>query len=92
MRTIHTFCLPRASRADRRREQTRRSGFTLIEMLVSISILVILSVIAISAFRGSDKDKITAGARQVQAVFNGAKSRAARAGEPRGVRLLINGA
>lgn len=67
-----------------------RSGFTLVELLISISIFVILATIALSAFRGSDKDKITAASRQVQAVFNGARSRAAKSGEPRGVRLLLD--
>lgn len=72
------------------RTQRHRRAFTLVELLVSISIFVILSIIALSAFQGSSKDRITAGARQVQAVFNGAKSRAAKAGEPRGVRLLLD--
>lgn len=67
-----------------------RGGFTLVELLISISIFVILATIALSAFRGSDKDKITAASRQVQAVFNGARSRAAKSGEPRGVRLLLD--
>jgi len=65
-------------------------GFTLVELLISISIFVILATISLSAFRGSDKDKITAASRQVQAVFNGARSRAAKSGEPRGVRLLLD--
>lgn len=72
------------------RTRDHRRAFTLVELLVSISIFVILSIIALSAFQGSSKDRITAGARQVQAVFNGAKSRAAKAGEPRGVRLLLD--
>lgn len=67
-----------------------RRGFTLVELLISISIFVILATISLSAFRGSDKDKITAASRQVQAVFNGARSRAAKSGEPRGVRLLLD--
>lgn len=68
----------------------RRGGFTLVELLISISIFVILATISLSAFRGSDKDKITAASRQVQAVFNGARSRAAKSGESRGVRLLLD--
>ena len=92
MRTAIHCRSARGTRSPQRRfaHRLHRTAFSLVELLVSISIFVILSVIALSAFQGSSKDKITSGARQVQAVFNGAKSRAAKSGEPRGVRLLLD--
>ncbi len=66
---------------------TRRAGFSLIEMLVSIAIFVILATLALSAFRDSKHDKVASASRQVFASIGGARSRAAKAVEPRGVRL-----
>lgn len=73
-----------------RRNRSRRSGFTLVELLVSISIFIVLAAISLSAFKTSTRDKVNAGVRQIQAVINGAKSRASKAGEPRGVRLVLD--
>ncbi len=85
------------SRVNRRRSLTRpsfstqlRTGFTLVELLVSITIFVVLATVSLSAFKTSPRDKVNSGARQIQAVFNGAKSRAAKAGEPRGVRFVLD--
>ncbi len=66
---------------------TRRAGFSLIEMLVSIAIFVILATLALSAFRDSKHDKVASASRQVFASIGGARSRASKAIENRGVRL-----
>lgn len=65
-----------------------RSGFSLVELLVSITIFVILATIALSAFRDSKHDKVAAASRQISAAIGGARSRASKAVEPRGLRLL----
>ncbi len=67
---------------------TQRRGFTLLEMLIAISIFVILSGLVISAFRESDQDRAAAAAQTVRSMLEGARSRAIHDGQPRGVRLL----
>lgn len=73
--------------SSRRRRHASRAGFSLVEMLVSITIFVILATLALSAFRDSKHDKVASAARQIFASIGGARSRAAKAIEPRGVRL-----
>ena len=70
-----------------RLRRSSRAGFSLIEMLVSIAIFVILATLALSAFRDSKHDKVASASRQIFASIGGARSRAAKAVEPRGVRL-----
>lgn len=72
--------------ADHRRYS--RAGFSLVELLVSITIFIILATLALSAFRDSKHDKVAAAARQLGASFHGAHSRAGKSVEPRGIRLL----
>jgi prepilin-type N-terminal cleavage/methylation domain-containing protein len=77
----------------------RRSGFTLVELLVVITILLILSSVAWAVFKTSNADKMRSAARVAQSAFLGAKDRALHAKELRGVRLtrdltdptLVNG-
>jgi prepilin-type N-terminal cleavage/methylation domain-containing protein len=71
-----------------RRLPNHRAGFTLVEMLISITIFVILATISLSAFRDSKHDKVASASRQLVASINGARSRAAKTVEPRGIRLL----
>jgi prepilin-type N-terminal cleavage/methylation domain-containing protein len=66
----------------------RRSGFSLVELLVSITIFVILATLSLSAFRDSKHDKVAAASRQLVASINGARSRAVKTQEPRGIRLI----
>ena len=73
------------------RELTPRSAFTLIEVLVVVSVLLILMTITLSMIRStSNADKLSAAARQMQAYLEGARSRAFQSRAPVGVRFLID--
>ncbi len=68
-----------------------RRGFTLVELLVTISIFVILLAITASAFNvGQDREKITGAARQIQSAVEGARSRAFKLQRPIGLRFNID--
>lgn len=67
------------------------SGFTLVELLVVISILAILVVITISSINFALASDVTRSAsRQVQSYLAGARDRAIFAKEDRGVRFLLD--
>jgi prepilin-type N-terminal cleavage/methylation domain-containing protein len=69
----------------------RRRGFTLVELLIVVSVLLILAVMVASAINVTiSGDKVRAGARQVQSYLAGARDRAIYAREPRGVRFLLD--
>src|SRR5262249_11622298 len=65
-----------------------RSGFTLVELLVVISILLTLSVLVWAVFKPSNTDRMRSAARIAQSAFLGAKDRALHAKDLRGVRLM----
>lgn len=68
-----------------------RAGFTLVELLVVISILAILVVMTITSINFALSSDLTRGAsRQVQSYLAGARDRAIYAKEPRGVRFLLD--
>lgn len=68
-----------------------RPGFTLVELLVAISIFVILSTLALGAFNTvSDGDRGPAASRSFRAWVEGAKSRAAKLGRPVGIQPYID--
>ena len=78
----------------------RRSGFTLVELMVVVTILLILSTLAFAVFNsGRSSDRMRSAARTAQSAFLGAKDRALHAKDLRGVRLtrdssnpnLVNG-
>src|SRR5262245_54836104 len=78
----------------------RRSGFTLVEMLVVIAIILILAGLVLAVFNtGRSSDRLRSAARIGQSALLGAKDRALHAKDLRGVRLtrdltdssLING-
>lgn len=71
-----------------RRPATVRRAFTLVELLVAITILVILTTLVLSAFQQDDGDRLNASSRLIQSYFEGARSRAISEGRVIGVRLI----
>lgn len=66
-----------------------RAGFTLVELLVVISILLILMVMTVSAVNFTLNDeKVGSATRQIQSFLEGARSRAIRSKAPVGVRFF----
>jgi len=73
------------------RSRRRPSGFTLVEMLVALSIFLILATLTLGAFRGVNKsDQVSAAAQQVKGWFENARSKALRDKQPRGIRFLAD--
>ncbi len=67
-------------------------GFTLLELLIAVSILLILLAITATAIRvNNNADRVRGGARTLQSYLLGAKDRAIYAKSPRGVRFLRDG-
>ena len=63
-------------------------GFTLIELLVVITIVILVSAVALAVVPGlAGNYQVTEGARIVQAALAGARDAAIRANAPRGIRL-----
>lgn len=79
------------SEQQKARPSVTARGFTLIEMLVVITIILILAAVTVSTINVTiSGDKVRAGARQVQSYLEGARDRAIFAKEPRGVRFLLD--
>jgi prepilin-type N-terminal cleavage/methylation domain-containing protein len=69
----------------------RTVGFTLLELLIAVSIMLILLAITASALRvNNEGDRIRGGARQIQSYLLGARDRAIYAKSPRGVRFILD--
>ena len=67
----------------------KRRAFTLVELLVSITILLILSTLVFAYLAsGKSSEKMRSAARVAQSAFLGAKDRALHAKDLRGVRLI----
>jgi prepilin-type N-terminal cleavage/methylation domain-containing protein len=76
---------------DGRAQPQRAAAFTLIELLVSLSILLILAALTFRMISSIfDSDRIRTAARSLQSYLAGARDRAIYAGQPRGVRFLLN--
>jgi len=83
------------SRQDDRRRQDRnpgsRSAFTLVEMLVVITIMLVMMGVTVAVINVSvEGERIRSGASQVQSYLAGARDRAAFAGRPCGVRFILD--
>ncbi len=66
-------------------------GFTLVEMLVVIGIVLLIAVMTASAINLTiSGDKVRAASRQVQSYLAGARDRAIYSKAPRGVRFLLD--
>jgi prepilin-type N-terminal cleavage/methylation domain-containing protein len=76
---------------DRHAATRRRGGFTLVELLIVVGLLLLLAVMTASAVNLSvNNDKVRGGARQVQSFLAGARDRAIYSKQPRGVRFLVD--
>ena len=66
-----------------------RSGFTLAELLIVITIILILTIAAIPAvLLGLQERRVSEAARTLQAAFAGARDKAIVDGQVRGLRLI----
>lgn len=80
------------------RHRPTRTGFTLVEMLIAIAILLILTTMAVAVYTTSaSADRIRSSARQVQSAVGGARDRNLKAVRTnsqarRGIRLLVDAA
>lgn len=70
--------------------KTNRHGFTMVELLVVITIISIIFAMTLTAFRfARESDRVSGTASQFQSYLAGARDRAIYAREPRGVRLFV---
>lgn len=61
-------------------------------MLVTITIFLIITGMTFTVVNVTlDRDRVPSGARQIQSYLEGARNRAINAGEPRGVRFILDG-
>lgn len=68
-----------------------RRAFTLVELLIAMAIFVILATLAISGYRVAyDADRVGDAASVVRGGIEGARSRAIKSKEVRGLRLLLD--
>lgn len=73
------------------RSERLRGGYTLVEILIVVGILVVLLTMTLMTVRFTrDGDRVTAAAAQIQSFLAGARDRAIYARAPRGVRLFLD--
>ncbi len=74
-----------------RRTLRHSAGFTLIELMVVVALLVLIASMTVAAINlNVNNDKVRAGSRQVQSYLAGARDRAIYSKAPRGVRFLLD--
>lgn len=80
------------SRDSKQREtQSTVHGFTLVELLVVVTVLLILLVMTVTAIDFTFKsERVRSATRQVQSALEGARDRAIAANERRGLRFLVD--
>ncbi len=87
----HTRLLHKRASAQWNRSERNRTGFTLVELLIVISILAILLTMTVMAVNFTrDSDRVSGAAGQIQSFLNGARDRAIYAKAPRGVRFFLD--
>ncbi len=69
---------------------SHRSGFTMIELLIAVAILIILTTLTVSAFNVNDADRVGNSVGTFKNALEGARSRAIKSGEVRGLRLQLD--
>ena len=69
---------------------SNRTGFTMIELLIAVAILVILTTLTVSAFNVNDADRVSNSIGTFKNALEGARSRAINSGEVRGLRLIAD--
>ena len=75
--------------SDRRRPRSRTRGFTLVELLVVLTIILLVSAATLpTVIAALSHREVSESARILQAALVGAHDAAIRANEPRGIRLL----
>lgn len=67
-----------------------RFGFTMVELLIAVAILVILTTLTVSAFNVNDADRVSNSIGTFKNALEGARSRAISSGEFRGLRLITD--
>jgi prepilin-type N-terminal cleavage/methylation domain-containing protein len=84
-------CPAKSARSSHGQRQTAGRGFTLVELLVVVGILLILAAMTIAAVNFSlTSEKIRGASRQLQSFLEGARDRAIHAKQPRGVRFYVD--
>jgi prepilin-type N-terminal cleavage/methylation domain-containing protein len=81
---------PQLAHLVRRGRPPKRRGFTLVELLVVVAILLLLSTLALAVFNSRQSDKMRSAARIAQSAFLGAKDRALHAKANRGLRMIVD--
>lgn len=76
---------------NRKRIHSSHRGFTLVELLVVVTVLLILITMTVTAIDFTfNSERVRSAARQLQSALEGARDRAIFAKEPRGLRLLVD--